>query len=764
MPLRRTSTARVRARYWRVGVIALALIAFGATGWTTVAIATSPPVNTVSPSVSGTREVGQTLTASSGTWTEAPTFAYQWERCVRGACVKIPGATGETYVFASADVGETVEVSVTASNGSGSATMASGASAASWGQNDHGQMGTIYKDPSEELPVGLEGLSNIRAISAAESFSLAILGDGTVAAWGGDSNGQLGDDGHKANWEREKSHVIVPGLTGVTAVATGGEHALALLSNGTVKAWGSNQSGQLGLGVGGFESKTGIDSRVPHTVPLSEKATAIAENGHSDYALLEGGEIEAWGGNAVGELGVSWPTECKSLGHSGCEAYECATGGGKELCGTTPHPVVYANGSHVKEVVAIYAGGDDGYAVLASGKVLSWGSNKFGALGQPTVSTGGGAKFEPPGEVMRWDAAKSERTALTGVRELAGGSKHALALLSGGAVYGWGANEEGALGGTSASTCGSTPCDKEALRLTGLEGITAEAISAGSKYSMALSNHKIYAMGRDLYGELGDGDETDASKSTPATVKALGSATAVAAGVNHAVALLEVGTEPPPAHVVAHPEGTAVRLEWLGEAQRVVGHEFERPGAEEEEEGGDAGSTEGPPVNVVRPKITHEPTHSTAMTYVGQTLTSSEGAWTGEQPITKAYQWERCNAVPECGVVELATTATYKPVVADIGSFMRVAVTAKNAVKPTGVVAYSEMTTVVKASETEEGGKNLESINLSSYKEHYYVVEEMYKAPLNNVPYEFKLTTYPTPTEEEAGMTKIKSRAIVVEP
>jgi alpha-tubulin suppressor-like RCC1 family protein len=750
----------------RVATAVVALLAGSLIGSLPVASATEAPVNTAPPTVSGTREVGHTLTASSGTWTGTPTFTYQWERCGRGACVAISGATGETYAFASADVGQTVEVSVTASNGSGSATMASGASAASWGQNDHGQLGTIYKDPSEELPVGVEGLNDIRAVAAAESFNLAILGDGTVAAWGGDSNGQLGDDGHKANWEREKSHVIVHSLSGVTAVAAGGEHALALLSDGTVKAWGSNQSGELGEGVGGFETKTGIDSRVPHTVPLSEKAIAIAANGHSDYALLEGGEVEAWGGNGVGELGVSWPTECKSLGHSGCSSYECLTGGGKELCGTTPHLVVYGSGSPVKEVVAIYAGGDDGYAVLASGKVLSWGSNKFGALGQPTVSTGSTAKFEPPGEVMRWDATKSERVALTGVRELAAGSKHALALREGGTVFGWGANEEGPLGATSASTCGKTPCDPEALQLTGLEAAGVEAISAGSKYSMGISSGKIYGLGRDLYGELGDGDETDASKTSPGLVKSLGLATAVSAGVNHAVALLQAGVEPPAPHVVVHPESGAVRLEWWpGEAERVVEHEFERPGAEEEEEGGDSGSTEGPPVNVVRPKITHEPTNATPITYVGQTLKSSEGSWTGEQPITTEYQWQRCNALVECTSIGSATSSSYKLTEADVGSFIRIAVKAQNAAKPTGVTAYSEVTSVVKsASEAEEGGKNLQSVNLASFKEHYYVVNEMYKGPLNHVPYEFKLTTFPTATEEANGILKTRSRAVVVTP
>jgi hypothetical protein len=89
----------------------------------------SPPVNTVRPSISGTPQSGQTLTANRGTWTGAQpiSYAYAWKRCdTNGAnCATITGATGSTYVATSADVGRTLRVSVTATNSVGSDTVTS---------------------------------------------------------------------------------------------------------------------------------------------------------------------------------------------------------------------------------------------------------------------------------------------------------------------------------------------------------------------------------------------------------------------------------------------------------------------------------------------------------------------------------------------------------------------------------------------------------------------------------------------------------------
>ncbi|WP_181813485.1 peroxidase family protein [Gaiella occulta] len=81
----------------------------------------TPPANTVLPSVSGVAQVGQTLTSSTGTWTGTTpiTFTQQWQSCVGVTCSNIVGATGSTYVPVVADVGKTLRVHVTASNGAG---------------------------------------------------------------------------------------------------------------------------------------------------------------------------------------------------------------------------------------------------------------------------------------------------------------------------------------------------------------------------------------------------------------------------------------------------------------------------------------------------------------------------------------------------------------------------------------------------------------------------------------------------------------------
>ena len=80
-----------------------------------------PPVNQTPPTISGTAQVGQTLTASSGSWSGSPpiSYAYQWRRCdsAGGACVDIAGATAASYVVSAADSGSTLRVRVAASNG-----------------------------------------------------------------------------------------------------------------------------------------------------------------------------------------------------------------------------------------------------------------------------------------------------------------------------------------------------------------------------------------------------------------------------------------------------------------------------------------------------------------------------------------------------------------------------------------------------------------------------------------------------------------------
>jgi hypothetical protein len=81
------------------------------------------PLNTVTPTIMGSAMQGQTLTVTSGAWSNSPTsFAYQWQHCdAAGAnCSPIGGASGQTYTLAAPDAGTTIRVSVTATNAVGS--------------------------------------------------------------------------------------------------------------------------------------------------------------------------------------------------------------------------------------------------------------------------------------------------------------------------------------------------------------------------------------------------------------------------------------------------------------------------------------------------------------------------------------------------------------------------------------------------------------------------------------------------------------------
>ena len=116
----------------RIGPVRVLLVALAAAAVTALGVAqpaaAAPPENTVPPTISGTPQVGQTLTANNGTWTNSPTsFAYQWLRCNVGgnSCVPVANGTQRTYTLVGADAGRTMRVRVTATNADGSSNVQS---------------------------------------------------------------------------------------------------------------------------------------------------------------------------------------------------------------------------------------------------------------------------------------------------------------------------------------------------------------------------------------------------------------------------------------------------------------------------------------------------------------------------------------------------------------------------------------------------------------------------------------------------------------
>ncbi len=124
------------------------------------------PLNSTLPTVTGTAQVGQTLTGTVGTWTgPVPiSFGQQWQRCTGSTCNPIPGATGLTYVPVAADVGQTIRLQVTASNSYGPGLAATSTATAS-----------VSAQPAVPFATGSQSVSKYGV------YEIVLTGNGAVA-------------------------------------------------------------------------------------------------------------------------------------------------------------------------------------------------------------------------------------------------------------------------------------------------------------------------------------------------------------------------------------------------------------------------------------------------------------------------------------------------------------------------------------------------------------------------------------------------------
>jgi alpha-tubulin suppressor-like RCC1 family protein len=163
-----------------------------------------------------------------------------------------------------------------------------------WGSNGQGELGNGSLSDSD-VPVQVAGLTDVTAIAVVYVTVLALKADGTVWAWGDGSHGALGS----ATITQSRVPVQVSGVTGVTAIAMAGATGYALKADGTLWAWGDNQYGELGDG----SALPAADRATPGRVGSLAGVKAIAVGTRTAFALMSGGTVQAWGLGTEGELG-----------------------------------------------------------------------------------------------------------------------------------------------------------------------------------------------------------------------------------------------------------------------------------------------------------------------------------------------------------------------------------------------------------------------------------------------------------------------------
>ena len=163
-----------------------------------------------------------------------------------------------------------------------------------WGTNTNGQVGdgTVTQRNS---PVQLTSLSGIgvTSVAAGDSDSFAVTSGGAVYAWGNNGSGRLGLNVQDV---QKNSPTLITGLYSVAQVMAGVQHTVALKTDGTLWAWGDNLYGQIGDG-------TQVQRNAPVQVPSLSSIAKASAAGYFSAALRQDGAVLTWGYNADGELG-----------------------------------------------------------------------------------------------------------------------------------------------------------------------------------------------------------------------------------------------------------------------------------------------------------------------------------------------------------------------------------------------------------------------------------------------------------------------------
>jgi len=315
---------------------------------------------------------------------------------------------------------------------------------------------------SSPTPITLPG--TIKQIATSNSDEYALLSDGTVWAWGQGAYGELGN-GAEANSFSAPVKVQFPAGVTIASIPTDAmpfDTGLALDTSGHVWGWGRNQSGELCLGNSATQD-------APAELPLSNVTLLAGAGPHAEYD--SGGAVYTCGGDQDGDLGA-----------------------GTTTASFIPVPVKLPTNQTVVSLVAAF---ENGGALMSNGEYYDWGSNNLGQLGNGNTSDSNvPVLVHSLGHVVQ---------VAEGGSYLDNGQT--LVMMRDGNIKAWGADSFGQLGnGETDSGFHDLP-----ILVTPPAGVTYGSIVTSGYDSYAVSTTgTVYAWGRGTGGQAGNGTSSNA--------------------------------------------------------------------------------------------------------------------------------------------------------------------------------------------------------------------------------------------------------------
>jgi alpha-tubulin suppressor-like RCC1 family protein len=383
-----------------------------------------------------------------------------------------------------------------------------------WGTGTGGQLAQVSNVLNQSYPVQVATGTSWSQISMGYSHTLAVKSDGTLWAWGKNSDGQLGIWTSVPAGVNTSSPVQVPAPgTNWSSISAGISHSLGIQTNGTIWGWGANDVGQVGYipAAGSLYSWTQVKMAINATAGITHVA-----------AIRSDGSLWTWGNNAVGQLGVGDSANRSSpVQVGGLSNYSQISLGASHTLAVKSDGTLWGWGSNANWQLGLGAAD----SINRSSPVQISAGDSWSAISAGSQHSSG---IDTYGKLFYWGTTVPTQNIIWSWTSISVGGSHTVGIRNDGKLFTWGSNTGGQLGdGTTLSRSSPNQVGNSSW----------SAISAGGGFTLAIKpDGTLWTWGSNGAGQLGLRDGVFRSSPTQVTIPSI-TWSKVSGGGIHALAI-----------------------------------------------------------------------------------------------------------------------------------------------------------------------------------------------------------------------------------